>query len=117
MSIKTKANNTLNELNLNADLTTFSDGVQIKFNPSDFVINDKRWILEKEGEIIVRKNFVSAENVRFTQNDQHIEVQTTHDEEFNKSNLVVNLQNLNIGDFAPLITTDPRLEGLPRGRL
>ncbi len=60
ISIKAKANNTLDELNLNADLTTFSDGVKIKFNPSDFVINEKRWILEKEGEIIVRKNFVSS---------------------------------------------------------
>ncbi len=117
ISIKTKANNTLNELNLNADLTTFSDGVKIKFNPSDFVINDKRWILEKEGEIIIRKHFVSAENVRFTQNDQHIEVQTTFDEEFNKSNLLVKLQNLNIGDFAPLLTKDPRIEGLASGSI
>lgn len=117
ISIKTKANNTLNELNLNADLTTFSDGIKIKFDPSDFVINDKRWILEKEGEITIRKNLVSAENVRFTQNDQHIEVQTTFDEEFNKSNLLVNLQNLNIGDFAPFLTKDPRLEGLASGKI
>lgn len=117
VSIKTKANSTLNELNLNADLTTFSDGVKIKFNPSDFVINDKRWILEKEGEISIRKDFVSAENVRFTQNDQHIEVKTTYDEEFNKSNLLVTLQNLNIGDFAPFLTTDPRLEGLASGHV
>ena len=117
ISIKTKANNTLNELNLNADLTTFSDGVKIKFNPSDFVINDKRWILEKEGEIIIRKNFVSAENVRFTQNHQHIEVKTTYDEEFNKSNLLVSLQNLDIGDFAPFLTRDPRLEGLASGNV
>ena len=117
VSIKTKANSTLNELNLNADLTTFSDGVKIKFNPSDFVINDKRWILEKEGEISIRKNFVSAENVRFTQNDQHIEVKTTYDDEFNKSNLLVTLQNINIGDFAPFLTTDPRLEGLASGEV
>ena len=115
ISIKTKANNTLNELNLNADLTTFSDGVKIKFNPSNFIINDKRWILEKEGEIVIRKNFVSADNVRFSQNDQHIEVETTLDEEFNKTNLLVKLQNLNIGDFAPLLTRDPRLEGLVSG--
>ncbi|HEX8278119.1 MAG TPA: hypothetical protein VF540_05465, partial [Segetibacter sp.] len=79
ISINTKATTTLNELNLNAGLTTFPDGIKIKFNPSDFVINDKRWILEKEGEIVVRKNFVSAENVRFTQNDQLIEVKTTYD--------------------------------------
>lgn len=117
VSIKTKANNTLNELNLNASLTTFSDGIQIKFNPSDFVINDKRWTLEKEGEIVIRKNFVSADNVRFTQNNQLIEVKTTYDEDFNKSNLVVGLQNLNIGDFAPFLTTNPRLEGLASGQV
>lgn len=117
ISIKTKANNTLDELNLNADLTTFSDGIQIRFNPSDFVINDKRWILEKEGEITLRKNLVSAENVRFSQNDQHIEVQTTFDQKTNKSNLLVQLQALNIGDFAPFLTTNPRLEGLASGNI
>jgi hypothetical protein len=117
ISIKTKATNTLNELNLNADLTTFPDGVKIKFNPSDFIINDKPWVLEKEGEIVIRKNFVSAENVRFTQNDQVIEVKTTYDEEFNKSNLLVRLQSINIGDFAPLITTNPRLEGIASGQV
>ncbi|WP_169337632.1 translocation/assembly module TamB domain-containing protein [Segetibacter koreensis] len=117
ISIKTKANNTLNELNLNADLTTFPDGVKIKFNPSDFVLNEKRWILEKEGEIIIRKDFVSAENVRFTQNDQHISVQTTHDAQANKSNLLVELQSLNIGDFAPFLTSNPRLEGLASGNI
>lgn len=117
VSIKTKANNTLNELNLNAELTTLSDGVTIKFNPSDFVINDKRWALEKEGTIVIRKRFVSADNVRFTQGNQVIEVQTTYDTDFDKSNLLVHLQNLNIGDFAPFITTDPRLEGIASGEV
>ena len=115
VSIKTKATNTLNELNLNADVTNYSDGVKINFSPSDFVINEKRWQLEKEGEIIIRKNIVSAENVRFTQNDQHIEVATTHDPVLNQDNLKVRLQNVFIGDFAPLLFTSPRLEGLLSG--
>ncbi len=115
VSIKTKANNTLNELNLNAALTSYTDGIKINFNPSDFVINDKRWILEKEGEIIIRKNFVSAENVRFTQSDQHIDVQTTHDEATNKSNLIVKLLNVNLNDFAPLFIKGTRVEGLVSG--
>jgi hypothetical protein len=117
VKIKTKANSTLNELNLNAELFTFPDGIKINFNPSDFVINDKRWVLEKEGELVIRKNFVSAENVRFTQNEQEIRVETTHDEEFDKSNLLVKLRNINIGDFAPLVLTDPRLEGLLSGEV
>lgn len=116
VSLKTKANNTLNELNFNTNLSTYKDGVKINFNPSDFVINDKRWLLEKEGEIVIRKNFVSAENVRFTQSLQHIDVQTTYDEEFNKSNLVVKLQNVNLNDFAPFIVGEnTRLEGVVSG--
>lgn len=115
ISIKTKANNTLNELNLNAALTSYSDGIKIKFNPSDFVINDKRWMLEKEGEVILRKNFVAAENVRFTQSDQHIDLQTTHDEITNKSNLIVKLQSVNLNDFAPMFIKDTRVEGLVSG--
>ena len=117
VSIKAKANNTLNELNLNADVHTLEDGVRIKFNPSDFVINDKRWVLEKEGEIVIRKRFVSAESVRFTQGDQMIEVTTDHATDFDQSNLVVKLTNLNLGDFSPFITKDPRLEGLVSGNI
>jgi hypothetical protein len=117
VSIKTKANYTLNELNLNAAVTTLTDGVKVRFNPSDFIINDKRWVLEKEGEIVVRRRFVSADNIRFTQGDQVIAVQTTYDTEFDKSNLAVKLQNINIGDFSPLITKNPRLEGIASGDL
>ncbi len=117
ISLNTRASNTLNELNLNARVYTFSDGVRIHFNPSDFVINDKRWALEQEGELVIRKNFISADNVRFTQGDQVIEAATTHDEDFDQTNLVIKLKNLNIGDFAPFITTDPRLEGAASGEV
>ena len=115
VTINTKATNTLNELNLDADVYTYPDGVKVHFNPSDFVINDKRWALEKEGELVIRKNFVMAENIRFTQGDQVIEAETTYDEDFDQSHLVLRLKNLNIGDFAPFITTDPRLEGTASG--
>ena len=117
LSLQTKASSTLNELNLNADVTTLSDGVRVKFSPSNFVINDKRWVLEKEGEIVLRKRFVSADNVRFTQGDQVIEIGTQHDSDFDQSSLVVKLSNLNLSDFAPFITKDPRLEGLASGQI
>ncbi len=117
VSIQTKATTTLNELNLNASVLTLRDGVTINIKPSDFVINDKRWVLEKEGEIVIRKNFVSADKVRFTQGDQEIAIETNYDEDFNKSNLVVKLRNLILGDFAPFITKSPRLEGLVGGEI
>ncbi len=117
VSINTKATNTLNELNFNADVTTLSDGVRVYLRPSDFIINDKHWILEKEGEIVVRKNFVSADKVRFTQGTQEIALETNYDGDFNKTNLVVRLKDINIGDFAPFITKTPRLEGIANGSL
>jgi len=117
VSLRARTSNALNELNLNAELTTLEDGVRLKFNPSDFVINDKRWILEKEGEIVIRKRFVSADNVRFTQGDQVIEVGTTHDADFDQSNLEITLSNINIGDFAPFATKNPRMEGLAEGKI
>ncbi len=115
VSIKTKATNTLNELNFNAAVTNYTDGVKINFDSSHFVINEKRWELEQKGEIVIRKNIVSAENVRFTQGDQHIEVATTRDNLLNQDNLKVKLQSINIGDFTPLFMTNPRLEGLVTG--
>ena len=115
LSLNTRASNTLNELNFNATVYTFFDGVKIHLKPSDFVINDKRWALEQEGELVVRKNFVSADNIRFTQGEQVIEAETTFDEDFDQTNLVLKLKNLVIADFAPFITKNPRLEGLASG--
>lgn len=114
--LRTRATNTLNELNLVANVTTYPDGVKVNFDSSNFVINDKRWLLEEKGELIIRKNLVSAENIRFTQNEQHIDVKTITDEEFDQHSLQVNLTNLNLADFAPFITKNPRLEGVVSGQ-
>jgi hypothetical protein len=41
VSIKTSADNTLNDADLYADVYTLSDGVRIQFRPSSFVLNEK----------------------------------------------------------------------------
>ena len=115
--LKTRANHTLNELNLTSDVYTLSDGVRIHFNPSSFVLNDKKWNLEKEGEIIIRRNLVDAKNVRFTQSDQEIVIETAEEEGGNTSNLVVKLKKIVLGDFLPLVTKEPRMEGLASGEV
>lgn len=115
--ISTSASETLNNAELNADVFTLEDGVRIDFQPSSFVVNTKKWELEKEGELVIRKNFASAKNVKFYQGFQQITVETEEGEEggTNTSNLVVRLKNVNMGDFTSLVTTDPRLEGLANG--
>lgn len=118
INIETKADNTLNEALLNADLYTLEDGIRLHFNPSSFVLNQKKWNLEKEGEIVVRRNFVSAENVKFTQGFQEIKVETELDDAgSNISTLVVNLKNVFLGDITSMFIKNPQMEGLTTGQI
>ncbi|MBC7588989.1 MAG: translocation/assembly module TamB domain-containing protein, partial [Chitinophagaceae bacterium] len=116
VSINTKANNTLNDADLYADVYTLEDGVRIKFRPSAFVLNEKKWNIEKEGELVLRKNFVDAKNVKFVQGFQEIDVETELDTESNANNLNVKLKNLVLGDFTSLLhINNPKFEGIASG--
>lgn len=117
VSIKTSADNTLNDANLNADVYTLSDGARIQFLPSSFVLNNKKWNLEKEGELVIRKNFVLADNVKFTQGFQEITVETEEEDGGNTNNLIVKLSNVVLGDLTSLVLKNPRLEGITSGEI
>ncbi|MES2005033.1 MAG: hypothetical protein V4450_10960 [Bacteroidota bacterium] len=116
VSIKTSADNTLNDADLYADVYTLSDGARIQFRPSSFVLNDKKWSIEKSGELTIRNSFVLAENVRFTQGFQEISVVTVHaDDGSSSNNLAVKLKNVVLGDLTSIFFKDPRLEGITSG--
>jgi len=117
VSLKTSASNTLNEANLNADVYTLKDGVRVKFDPSSFILNEKKWFLEKEGEIEVRKDFVSAQNVKFSQGFQEITVETENTGDESKNSLIVKLKNVVLGDITSLFFKEPKLEGSASGSI
>lgn len=113
--IAARANTTLNEANFNADVTTYADGVKIDLNPSSFVLNDKKWNLEDQGQIILRKSQLDAHNVRFTSGIQEISVESNNSKLGDRNNLLVKLKSVNIGDFVPYVLTNPKLEGSATG--
>lgn len=118
VSLKTSAaNNTFNEANMNADIFTLKDGLRVHFNPSSFILNEKTWNLEKEGEIIVRKNSVSAQNIKFSQGFQEIAVETGQDDKGNLNSLTIKLKKVVLGDLTSLFFKDPKLEGLTNGEV
>ena len=112
VSIKTSADITLNDASLNADVFTLDDGVRVLFRPSSFVLNEKKWNIEKEGELIVRTHFVSAQNVKFVQGFQEIAVKTEEEDGGNTNNLVVSLKNVVLGDITSLFMKQPHMEGV-----
>lgn len=117
VNMSTSANRTLNSAELNADVFTLPDGVRINFQPSSFVLNEKKWNLEKKGELVIQKKFASAHNVKFTQGLQEIAIETEEEDGSNTSNLVARLKNVNMADFMPLILRKPQLEGIANGNI
>ena len=115
--IQTSANNTLNDAQLNADVYTLPDGVKVDFQPSSFIINEKKWNLEQQGEVIVRKGFASAQNVKFVQGSQEITIEPDDTQAKKGNSLVVRLKDINIGDFTPIFTKEPRMEGIANGEV
>jgi len=117
IQLKTSAGRTLNEAELNATVRTLSDGAIFHFSPSSFYINDKKWLIEKDGELTLRRNFIDANQVKFVQGEQEIVVSTELDPETKKINVVGKLKKVNINDITTLFVKDQRLEGLLTGRL
>ncbi|MEO6454584.1 MAG: translocation/assembly module TamB domain-containing protein [Ginsengibacter sp.] len=117
VSIKTTASKTLTEADLSARIQTLSDGFKLYFNPSSFVINDKKWILEKGGELVLNKKMLMASEVKFVHDDQEIIISTEPSATGNTNDVVVALKKINIGDFMPFVLKDPVLEGLLTGNV
>lgn len=115
VQLTTSASKTVSEAKLNASVQTLADGVRIHLFPSSFILNDKKWNLEKDGEITVRKSYIEAKDVRFTQGEQEIVIDTEFDHETDRVNLIAKLKKVNINDFTPLFMTQPRLEGIVSG--
>lgn len=113
--LKTSAGNTLNDAELNASIQTLSDGVKVHFSPSSFIINNKKWELDKDGELTVRKNFIDANEVRFRQDKQEIVLSTELDELTDETHIVAKMKNVNIGDFMPFVLRNPSLKGILTG--
>ncbi len=115
--VKTSASKTLSEAELNATVQTLTDGVRIHFSPSSFIINDKKWQLEKDGELTIRKSYIDASEVKFVQEKQEIILSTEMDDVTDKTNVVARLKKVNIDDFAPFFLKKPRLEGMLTGTI
>ncbi len=115
VKIITSANQTLNAANISAKVNTRTNGVSILFNESNFDINGKNWTIDKDGELVLSKDLVSAEGVKIYNGQQEIRITTVPSDIGNTNDIKVELQKINIGDFTPYVVSTNRLEGLLTG--
>lgn len=116
IKLNTSANKTLNAAELNASIQSFDDGVRIHFFPSEFVLNNKKWVLEKDGELTLRKNYpIGANEIKFVSGKQEIVISSEMEEETSNVNLVARLQSVVLEDILPFFVRKPDLRGTLTG--
>ena len=115
INLTTRASKTLNETELNASVQTLKDGVKIHFFPSSFVLNGKKWQLEKDGELTIRRNYLDANEVKFAHENEQIVLSTELDDVTDNTHLVAKLRNVIIEDFLPFFVTRPSMKGILNG--
>lgn len=118
ISLTTSATQTLNNASLNARVQTMMNGVKIDFLPSSFVINDKEWQIEKDGELTLSPSQIVANNIKISQGNQEVTMATTPSSRYNTTNdVLIGLTKVSIIDITPYLFKEPRLEGLLTGNL
>ncbi len=117
IKLNTSASRIFGNAELNASVQTMSDGVKIHFSPSSFIVNNKKWQLDKDGELILTKNIIGANEVKFFSGERSITLKTELDPDNNDTHLVANLKNVDIGDFAFLLPKKPEIRGIVTGEL
>ena len=110
IQISASSNNALQNINLSGTVNTYENGLVIKWQPSNFLLNKKRWDINNGGEISLRKNNTYAKGVKLSQGIQEILLTSAKD-----NNLQLELNDIILGDITKLFFRYPQLEGITNG--
>ena len=116
-NIKSSSLSTLNDVDVNGKLILYDNGVQINFEPSNFTINNKKWNLEKNGELILRKDVVFANDLTFKHNNEEIIIANEPDPITGLNNLKAKIKNIEINDFMPFLLKSNTFYGKLNGEI
>lgn len=106
---------TVGKTEIGARVQTFEDGVAVQFDSSSFVLNGKRWNIDRNGELSLRKNTVSYGQLVLRESNQEIKLSTIPSDVGDWNDVRIDLQNLNLGDISPYVMKNGRVEGSASG--
>lgn len=114
ISVFALSKSALEEIMLKGMVQTYSDGIAIKWQPSYFILNQKKWEINNLGSLILRNNNVNASNLTITQGLQ--EFVFSNSSVFENA-LQLELKNIILGDFTKVFFSYPKLEGITNGKI
>ena len=100
---------------INALVRTFDDGIAVKFDTSNFVLNGKRWAIEENGELEMRSNKVSHGEIVLKESNQEIRIKTEPSGTGDWNDIKVDLKNFNIGDVTTFLVKTNKIDGVVSG--
>ena len=115
IQINTSRGGLFDEASINADLTMQENSLQLRFSPSSFILNNKKWTIEQGGELLRINKQLMANNLTLRQEDQSITINSVAPEEGSNNEVQIRTRNLNIGDLLPYVLKQPKIEGLLSG--
>jgi len=104
----------LEEIMLKGMIQTYNDGISIKWQPSYFILNQKKWNINNLGSLILRKNNVNASNLTITQGIQEFVFSNST---VSENALQLEMKNIILGDFTKVFFSYPKLEGINNGKI
>ena len=113
-SVAALSKSALEEIKLKGMVQTFNDGISIKWQPSYFILNQKKWDINNAGSLVLRKNNVYATNLTITQGIQEFVFSNSTVAE---NALQLELKNIILGDFTKVFFSYPKLEGITNGKI
>ncbi len=117
VDVHTFSEQSLYGANLSAYVSNLSDGIRINFNPSTLVFNEKTWNIEKDGEILISRAKLNANNFKLSNGDQTISVIALPPEANSPQNIILTLTKVNLGELLPFVLKEPRIQGITTGDL
>ena len=114
ISVAAFSKSALEEIMLKGMVQTYSDGIAIKWQPSYFILNQKKWEINNLGSLILRKNNINASNLTIKQGIQEFVFSNATNSE---NALQLELKNIILGDFTKIFFSYPKLEGLTNGKI
>ena len=117
LNLTTSASKIFGNAELNASITSLDEGVRINFSPSTFVINNKKWQLDKNGELLLTNVYINANEIKFFSGNQAIILGTETGDETNDIYLTAKLENIDSKDFAFVLPKNPALKGIVNGKV
>ena len=100
-------------IHLEGKVNTYADGLAINWNPSYFILNQKKWDIQEGGLLNLRRNNTFAKNCKLSQGLQELIVSTAPQ----ANGLQLQLKNMILGDLTKLFFKYPNLEGLTNGEI